>query len=252
MKIFIHAARETQFAAGGMESVLRALFDRVAEETDTSDLVVSVYLLPGIHATRGAAYVRHWMTPKEFRTGRGNWGITKRFPDPGGLPERFKLIRMRIDPDPSSFPRTERDGYHWIFRYGTLDDQIAVLFAHELHHYRRYHLGLHPREGEHSSNRWALDTALRLGFSVEGRPVRRTRKTRRLLPRLRRWLDLYGHLRDLKAGSRMLITHDPGGQYAGQLSRLVRPVRLNAKRVVIQTPDGKTWRWPMAWVKRVE
>jgi hypothetical protein len=250
MRILCHAVPKTASAAGGLESVIRGLFERIAAGTDTSDLIVSVYLLPGIHATRGTAYVRHWVTPKEFRTGRGHWGITKRFPAPGCLPERFKLIRMRIDPDPSSFPRTERDGYHWIFQYRTFDDQIAMLFAHELHHFRRYHLGLHPREGEHSSNRWALDTVLRMGFCVEGRPVLRPRKTQHFFPRLRRWLDLYGHLRGLKEGARILITHDPDGQYAGQVTRLVRPVRLNAKRVVIQTPDGKTWRWPMAWVKK--
>jgi len=252
MMILCHAARILASGAGAQEGVIRAVFERIAAGTDTSDLVVSVYLLPGAHATRGTAYVRHWMNPKEYRTGRGHWGITRRFPAPGRLPERFKLIRMRVDPDPSSFPRMERDGYRWIFHYRTFGDQIAMLFAHELHHFRRYHLGLHPREGEHSSNQWALDTVRRLGFSVEGRPVRRPRKTRLFLPRVRRWLDLYGHLRGLEAGTRMIITHDPDGQYDGQVTRLVRRVRMNARRVVIQTPDGKTWRWPMAWVRKAE
>jgi hypothetical protein len=252
LRILCHAGPKTASAVGWSESSIRRVLETVASGTDTSDLIVSVYLLPGMHRTRGTAYVRQWMTPKEFLTGRGHWGISKRFAPPDGLPERFKLIRMRIDPDPSSFPRSERDGYHWIFEYRGFDDQIATLFAHELHHFRRHHLGFHPREGEHSSNRWALDRVTRLGFSVQGRQVRKPRRAPVFPPRLRRWLDQYGHLRGLTQGTRLLITHDPDGRYVGQTGVLVRLVRLNAKRVVIRTPDGIIWRWPMAWVKKAE
>jgi hypothetical protein len=196
------------------------------------------------------------MSPKEFQTGRGHWDLTRRFSAPEDLPERYKLIRMRLDPDLEAFPRTERDGYHWLFAYRSFSDQVATLFAHELHHFRRHHLNLHPREGEQSANRWALETVLRLGFSVEGRPVRRPRKPqtkfRTLLPGLRRWADPHRRLKSLKAGARLLITHDPRGDYEGQITFLIRPARANAKRVVLRTPDGKTWRWPMAWVKAVE
>ena len=255
MRFYYHAAAKSAETGLSPDDILRVL-ERIAEGTETTDLIVAVYLMPGVHRTRGTAYVRHWMTPKEFQTGRGHWGFTRRFPAPDGLPARFKLIRMRLDPDLTAFPRTERDGYHWLFGYRTFSDQIATLFAHELHHYRRHHLGLHPREGEHSANRWALETALHLGFTVEGRPVRRPRKPRSkilaLLPGLRRRTDPYAHLKSLKAGAQLLITHDPKGDYAGQITLLTRPVRANAKRVVIRTPDGKTWRWPMAWVKTVE
>ena len=231
---------------------LRVL-ERVAEGSDTRDLVVALYLLPGVTRSRGTAFVRRWMTPDDFETGRGNWAISRKFPRPADLPERFKLIRMRLDPNPATYPREERDGYRWWFRYGTFSDHLAALFAHELHHFRRHHLNLHPREGEHAANRWALDTAVRLGFSVEGKRLRPVQRTRRsaggLFSRWSKRLDRYARFRGLAVGARVKIEWDPRQRYGGQIAELVRPVRSNAKRMVIRTPDGLLWRWPMAWVK---
>ena len=232
------------------------LLEQIASETDTRDLIVAVYLLPGIHQTRGTAYVRHWLNAGDFTTGRGYWRVTQRFPLTDGLPDRFKLIRMRLDPETKHYPRIEHDGYHWVFHYRTFLDQLACLFAHELHHFRRHHLGLHPREGEHSANQWALDTTRQMGFSVEGKRLKTPRRTRRslhgFLPKIRDRLDPYARFRRLRAGSNLLITHDPRGQYNGQWTILVRPMRRNAKRLVIQTADGKVWRWPLSWIKIAE
>jgi hypothetical protein len=233
------------------------ILEKVAEGTDTKDLVVSLYLLPGIHASRGTAYVHRWMTPDDFTTGRGNWKLTLRFGAPDGLPERFRLIRMRLDPDPATYPRDERDGYRWQFRYGAFEDHLATLFGHELHHFRRHHLGLHPRAGEHAANGWALETAVRLGYRVHGRPGRPVRRRpvsplSALLADFRKKRDPYAGLRRLRAGDPIRIQKDPRGRYTGETAVLVRPVRSNAERMVIRTKDGMAWRWPLAWVSVFE
>jgi hypothetical protein len=224
----------------------------VADGTDTHDLVVALYVLPGKRQSRGTAYVHHWMVPDTFLATRGNWRVTQRFGIPDGLPDRFKLIRMRIDDDSRSFPKTEQDGYHWEFRYRTFQDQLALLFAHELHHYRRHHLNLHPRGGERSANRWALHHVQALGFDVTGKSLPMAKKgfsSRTFLIRHFPHLDPYADFRSLKPGSRLRIRRDPRNQYIGQSVILVRAARLNSKRLVVQTPDGKIWRWPMAWLK---
>lgn len=224
----------------------------VAEGTDTRDLVVVLYLVPGKLQCRGTAYVHHWMQPDSFLTCRGKWKLTRRYGVPPDLPERFKLIRMRMDGNIRFFPKTERDGYHWEFRYGSFLDQLALLFAHELHHFRRHHLDLHPRGGERSANRWALQHVQALGFRVEGKPlpIRQKRfSSRGFLIKHFPHLDPYGDLRSLRPGSRLTVSRDPRKQYLGQTVVLVRAARTNSKRLVVQTDDGKVWRWPMAWLK---
>jgi hypothetical protein len=253
MKYYCFAGASTFDRAGlSVQGIIR-LLENVAVGTDTRDLVVVLYLLPGIHRSRGTAYVRRWMTAREFQTGRGRWGFTRKYPVPRDLPAKFKLIRMRLDPAPGTFPRTERDGYRWLFQYRSFSDQLATLFAHELHHFRRHHLGLHPHQGEHAANQWALQTVRRLGYAVEGKRIPAVKKAEagilRLFPKIRKWTDPYSRLRGLKIGTRVVIVHDPRGRYRGEVTTLVRSVRSNSKRVVIQTSDGKIWRWPMAWIK---
>ncbi|MBN2202499.1 hypothetical protein JW777_11130 [bacterium] len=253
MRVFQFASARTWSRSALTPHDINRVLERVAEGTDTGNLVVSLYLLPGIHASRGTAYVHRWMTPDDFTTGRGNWNCTLRFGAPDSLPDRFKLIRMRLDPDPATYPRDERDGYRWLFRYGAFHDHLATLFGHELHHFRRHHLGMHPRAGEHAANRWALEQAVRLGYDVRGKPGPPAR--RRPVSQLsglfagrRKKTDPYAALRRLKAGERIRIDRDPRNRYAGEPAELVRPVRSNAKRMVIRTRDGMIWRWPLAWV----
>lgn len=257
MRVFQFASARTWSRSALTREGIGRVLERVAEGTDTRDLVVALYLLPGIHASRGTAYVHRWMTPDDFTTGRGNWKFTQRFGAADGLPDRFKLIRMRLDPDPATYPRDERDGYRWLFRYGAFDDHLAALFGHELHHFRRHHLGMHPRAGEHAANRWALEHAVRLGYNVRGKPGQPAR--RRPVPPLsglfagwRRKTDPYAALRRLRAGERIRIDRDPRNRYTGEPAELVRPVRANAKRMVIRTSDGLIWRWPLAWVSVFE
>lgn len=218
----------------------------IAPETDTGDLVTAVYFSKRQHFSRGTAYVQRWMTPRTFHASRGYWSFTRAFGTPENLPDQYKLIKVHVNPG-RSYPRNEIDIYGWQFRYATLMDQALFLFTHELHHFRRYHLSLHPREGEHAANRWALRTLESAGIPVSGRrlPVKKKKSARRrpVLP------DQYRKFRTLRAGDRVTITTDSRGLYEGSTAMVVRPVRPNAKRMVIETEDGKTWRWPMIWLE---
>ncbi|MBN2104097.1 hypothetical protein JW835_08675 [bacterium] len=220
---------------------------RVAEGTDISQLVTVCYFLPGIHQTRGV-YIRQWANADSFRTKRGNWAFTNHFPVPDSLPKIFRLIRMRLDGRGQEFPREELDGYGWCFKYYRFEDQLATLFAHELHHYRRYHLNLHFREGEHGANRWALSHVQALGFRVSARKMDKKRR-----PQPKKSISLFGrdpykNFRHLSAGDPLMIQKDPHHVYTNQIVHVVRPIRRNSKRIIIETADGKQWRWPMHWL----
>jgi hypothetical protein len=222
------------------------LFSRIAASTDTSQLVTALYFITGIHEARGI-YLRNWNTPGTFRSSRGKWAFTQAFGLPDHLPAKFRLIKMRVD-GLSKFPRQDRDAYGWLFTYQRLEDHLATLFAHELHHFRRYHLNLHAREAEHGANRWALSRVRALGFHVSGERIQPRKRSQM---KKRGWfaaIDPYKAFRSLKTGDEVIIRKDPTHRYNHQKVRLIRPIRRNSKRMVIETPDGKQWRWPIDWL----
>ncbi len=226
-----------------------SILEKVASSSNTSELVTALYLGRGHHHNRGTAYVRKWMTPSNFITKRGKWALTHQWALPVNLPDKFKLIRIRLDGENRLYPKKELDTYGWIFEYETFYDHLATLFAHELHHFRRYHLNLHPGEGEHSANRWALAHAQNIGFRVNGerQPLRKNQTL--FKRRIRTLFDPFPEFRHLKTGDELIITRDPRHYYLNQHATVVRPVRSNSKRVVVRTGDDKIWRWPMAWVR---
>jgi len=156
-------AKYTEFQKEEIEAILR----KVADGTDTNDLVVVLYLTHNSRWTGGTAYVKSWMTPTRFKPVRGKWRIFSHFPTPQDLPRRFKLIRMHLRGNSRLYPLQEQDMYKWRHRYLSFDDHLAHLFAHELHHYRRFYLGFHPGEGENGANKWALKRVIALGFKVQ-------------------------------------------------------------------------------------
>ncbi len=254
MKIYLFATPLSLSRCNIDQEKIFQTLNTVANTTDTRDLVVALYLLPGAAMNRGVAYVRGWLTRENFITGRGKWSFSKKWDVPSDLPEKFKLIRMRVDGNFQHFPRTERDGYNWEFTYAAFLDHLATLFAHEIHHFRRYHLGLHPREGEHSADKWALNHVKNLGFNVEGRKLRirkRKHKPHFLIQKIFPQINPFSHFRQLSAGAQLIVIHDPKRKYLGQTVNVVRPIRSNSRRIVIETQDGKKWRWPMGWLKIV-
>ena len=252
MKTYIFYHSQFMSYCSFNETEIEQTLQHVARGTDTGDLVVALYLLPGVHQSRGTAHVRTWMSPRSFIARNGKWTCSKKWPVPADLPGRFKLIRMRLDGRDRLYPRTDHDTYFWEFRYRSFTDHLATLFAHELHHFRRYHHDMHPREGEQSANRWALNHVRKLGYHVEGKKVEQRRKWRRRQTILRKTFprpDPFVRFRNLAAGAQVVITHDPGHRYDRQTVTVVRPIRSNSKRMVVRTGDEKIWRWPMAWLK---
>lgn len=254
MKTYVFSERDILKRSNITETDIRNTLHQVAEETDTDELVVSIYVIKKNSWAGGTAYAKEWMTPESFRTQRGRWKITGYFDIPRDLPRRFKLIRLLPLGCFQPYPKIQKDNYGWEYRYETFMDHLALLFAHELHHYRRYHLGLHPGEGEKSANRWALAHVQLLGYRVQGyfadkakeSNLRRKRK-KRLVRRLRK--DPYKSFLILDIGSKVFIKFDPHGTYENEIVVVERRIRTNSKRMVVRTADGKIWRWPMDWLQ---
>jgi len=234
---------------------ISALLEIVAAETNTSDLVVSVYFIRHSRWFGGSAFVRQWLKPDQFRTTRGNWKFTRNFPIPQNLPDRYKLIRLLPTRGANHpvYPLRLNDSYGWEFLNQNFTDHLALLFAHELHHFRRYHLGLHPGEGERSANQWALAHVKQLGFNVVGKKRTHNRPNKTSLNRFfsRIAPDPYLEFRTLTGGNRIYIRYDPHGRYDGTIATVERPLRANSKRLVIRTHDTKVWRWPMEWLQPI-
>ncbi|NIA28691.1 MAG: hypothetical protein GWP06_02110 [Actinobacteria bacterium] len=167
MKFYLFAPPESAKRPEFHKDKIEATLQKVADGTDTSDLVVALYLTHNSRWTGGTAYVRSWLTPAHFKPVRGKWRVFSRFFTPRDLPRHFKLIRMHLRGNTALYPIQEQDQYKWKHRYFSFNDHLAHLFAHELHHYRRFHLGFHPGEGENGANKWALKRVTTLGFKVQ-------------------------------------------------------------------------------------
>jgi len=224
---------------------------QIADGTDTSQLVIASYFCGSSDWSGGIAYARDWLTPQQFISPRGRWKLTQKFNVPGDLPIVFKLIRLHIGMKNFKYPLCLVDRYGWKLCYDSFTDHVAFLFSHELHHFRRYHLGLHDREGENSANRWALNRLLQLNYHVTGEKLSRSNNRSNLARFIRSHLiaDPYKKFRSLNTGDKVLIRYDPRGHYRSHIVSVVRPIRKNSKRIVVETHDGKQWRWPLEWVE---
>ena len=159
---------------------IRSLLEQVAEDTDTKDLVVAVYLTNRDKHWRGEA-IAELQAREEFCTARGWWSCNARFGTPSDLPDKFHIIRLSFGLRLVRYPRKSWCPEHWAWRWNTFQAHLACLFAHELFHYRRFHLGLDPGAGEVAADRWSLSRMREIGLDVTGQPPRR-RKRRRTKP----------------------------------------------------------------------
>ena len=179
MRVCVFAENGALAKVGASEADITGLLEDLADDTDTTDLVVAVYLL-----RRNAAWEAHlheeMIGPGEFCRVRGEWGFVQRFGTPEGLPERFQLVRIALGVR-RAYPEREIDIYGWEMTFGSFRDHLAYTFVHELHHFRRDHLGGHKGEGEHSATKWALGRLQHAGFDVHGLrlPVKRRRRARK-------------------------------------------------------------------------
>jgi len=287
LKFYCHAFPAALRRIERRHGSLRAIIDRIAAGTDTGDLVVSLFLVSRSRWHGGAAYARQWSAPEDYWARRGKWRRAAPQNPPADLPARFKLIRLALPATPDMYPLKEQDVYGWQHVYDSFASHLAFLFAHELHHFRRFHLGLHGREGEQAANAWAVARARTCGFavsSVKGAVRRRHRPVLKptilqLLnpldfcgsPDAAQWREHFAlavrllpagvkkkyvdeklihidRLRGVRAGDMVWIQWDPSHRYQHQAAQVVRPMRRNSLRLVIRTQDGRDWRWPMVWL----
>jgi len=292
MLIYFFPRRDSWRRLGHSPEQLQRLMERIAAGSETADLVVAVHLVHRSSWSGGTAYVRQWHHPAHFYARSGKWHLREAWKLPADLPPRFKLIRLLLADDRTVYPMQEVDRYGWEHRFGSFGDHLAFFFAHELHHFRRFHLGLHPGEGEHSANSWAVERCRALGFDVvSARLPQRPRKKKRGPARPTFWQVLnpadflptaqasllwrssgallgmmvrlrcgnqrhyiatkLGHIEQLSRtlpGTQLWITFDPQRRYQDAPVRLVRQLRRPSLRAVIETRDGKIWRWPLSWL----
>jgi hypothetical protein len=221
MKACVFAHKGGMAAAGLDEAGLIAELERVAETTDTRELVVALYLLNG-HSNWKAHTSMEPFTREDFASKSKGWTFVQRFGTPVDLPDCFGLIRMAFGMA-QGYPQVVSDIHGWEVECTTFAEHLAYIFAHELHHFRRYHLGMHAGEGEQSACMWALARLTDAGYLASGqrlpKPRRRTSANRcvrlpeapnpRLLARIKRgasWLNLED-LRDLQRWARRRISH---------------------------------------------
>ena len=253
MKAYYFSDTDWEYQLQITQDRLNGILAQLSAATDTTDLVVAVYLLRNHQLSGGVAIVQQSISPTQFVAKRGKWVFTKHFSVPTDLPEKFKLIRMKFNLAESIYPLQQIDQYGWEWHYHSFVDHFAFLFVHELHHFRRYHLGFHPREGEHSANRWALALLQNSGYNIQGQKVIFSRKRKKSVRTFFQKMqsDRYQKFRFLQTGDTILIKYDPRGRYENELAEVIRPLRKNSKRVVIETSDGKKWRWPLEWIHLV-
>lgn len=182
MKVYVFAEDNSVRGNLCQPDRIRNVLEKVAATTETAGLVVAVYLLGGSNRW-GGHMIPGCLDRTQFysHSGRG-WAFIRSWPPPADLPERFNLIRM-VFGTAARYPRTTQDNHGWKQRFPSFDHHLASLFAHELHHHRRHHLGLHHGEGEQLACKWEIQRAKEAGFDVvshrvHGRRRRRIQRTR--------------------------------------------------------------------------
>ncbi len=249
MKVYCFSDTNWQARLNLTVSDIVQIITQISSDTCTVDLILALYLLSSNSGSGGIAYVRNWLTPKHFASQRGRWRFTKKFPPPNDLPEKYKLIRLQFGINYLSYPLSQQDCYGWTLTYHKFQDHLAFLFSHELHHFRRFHLGFHTNEGENTANKWSIHLAQDNNFQVSGsKSTKRKTSGCCTFLRSRGLSNRYSKFRELAAGDRLIIKYDPQGRYQNSLVTVIRPIRTNSRRIVVQTEDGKHWRWPMDWI----
>jgi hypothetical protein len=222
--MLVHIIRGDRGSLGfPADADLRDVLEAAAQGTDTHSLVVDIYLLANCSIWRGdCRQPRHRAEPE----GRAGHEQPADNPTRSGNAITRPDIRIILgDKWLCGGEITTRYGMHLKCR-GFLDG-LAFLFAHELHHYRRHHLGLHPGEGEVSADRWALDRVQQAGFAVEGQRVaaahgRRPQQVDAKATEAAQLLNLLGQYVGLSPGeigdqAKQMDQNTPGGNVARAL-----------------------------------
>jgi hypothetical protein len=88
------------------------------------------------------------------------------------MPERFRLIQVRIGAHP--YPLTTVDDYGWCWYFASFLDHLAVVVLHEVHHLCQPDVARHRANCEWEANYEAWWRTREMGFQVGARaPARR-------------------------------------------------------------------------------
>jgi hypothetical protein len=137
---------------------IRDVLHQVADGQGQPWLVIAVYLTDGVQWAGKIYGAIH--TPAMFRQAEDHWTLVQRWPAPNDLPDRYRLIRLRIGQD-TPYPYRDTDEYGWQWVFPSFASQLAVLARHEFEHLSR------PQHDEHLASRWALDfVQRRLGYPI--------------------------------------------------------------------------------------
>jgi hypothetical protein len=251
MRILLFCDRPALYERFGTSAErIEGLLHRVAEGTETRDLVTCVHVTSRGCGWGGQALAERWLTPAFLA--RARWPRPRRnraFAIPDDLPSRFKLIRLHCGGQVEPYPACHTSRYRFTWRFPAFEDHLGHLFAHELHHFRRHHLGLHPREGEVAAERWAHARmrALGSGTTLQRRPRQRRRWARQALPR--RVLEAHARLADVRPGTPLRCT-EPSGRIGG-IVRVERPPRRGAWRMAVKDIQGRDWLVPLGYLDKV-
>ncbi len=229
---------------------------RIARGTDTRRLLVVVQLNPDTSGWSGAFYSKD-ISRHALHRMRGPWKSAHSGGIPPGLPDKFALIEVSMGCNGISYPRVEYNQNGFRIWLRSFHAHLAYIFAHELHHYRRYKLGLHGREGEKSADKWAVGRACEMGYAVSLKPCRKhdsSRRKRRTVPSrpVKMSEDYWNRIRNLKRWSLVrLMKSDNRKVPAGTILRFLRPLRASY-RVLVLDHMGFERLVPTEWLRIVE
>jgi len=75
---------------------LQGVFEKIAQTTDTRDLVVAAYMEPG-QTWHGELTSTRLLSPQDFCRGRRSWSFIGKHGAPEGLPDHFFLVRLSLE-----------------------------------------------------------------------------------------------------------------------------------------------------------
>lgn len=220
---------------------------RIAEGTDTSGLVVLVHLSRRT-ARWGGVFYSSDVSLEALRKLRGPWREVHGDGVPPGLPSSFPLIEVSIGAKRASYPLADDNRNGFRIECASFHDHLAYIFAHELHHYRRYKLGMHHREGEKSADKWAVVRARTAGYFVNIQKSPVSRRAGMKGPPSEHWR----RVRALKEGSLLLLAKSDNRRLpAGSRLQFIRAMR-GSYRVLCRDTRGDERVVPIDWVRIIE
>ena len=145
------ATPQTLATLGTSEAEIRAVCTRVVDPEAARDLVVLLYLRAGVGWRAGCH--TDYVTAQDVHN-----GTVKNLPK-----QPFRLIRIAMGTE-NPYPFKGHDAYGWRWAFGTFEDHLAQVVAHESYHLTR------PAGPEEGANAFALQRVQDLDFDVEGVP----------------------------------------------------------------------------------